>query len=74
LLALKHAHPALANGQYGGALTLLEVGNERLFAFTRTLAADKVTVVVNLGASEQRFRLGTADRNLPAHGWLIESA
>ena len=74
LLALKHAHPALANGQYGGALTLLEVGNERLFAFTRSLAADKVSVVVNLSASEQAFRLATADRTLQAHGWLIESA
>jgi len=74
LLALKHAHPALANGQYGGALTLLKVSNDHLFAFTRSLGADKVTVVVNLSASEQAFRLGATDRSLPAHGWLIESA
>ena len=73
LLALKHAHPALANGQYGGALTLLDVGNDSLFAFKRTLGADGITVVVNITASEQRLRLGTGERSLPAHGWLIES-
>ena len=73
LLALKHAHPALANGQYGGALTLLDGGNERLFAFKRALGADSVAVVVNVSTSEQKLRLGTAERSLPAHGWLIES-
>ena len=72
LLALKHAHPALANGQYGGALTLLDVGNERLFAFKRALSADSIVIVVNVTASEQKLRLGT-ERSLPAHGWLIES-
>jgi glycosidase len=74
LLALKHTHPALAAGQYGGALTLLDVGNDRLFAFRRTLADDSVTVVVNLTASEQKLRLGATERGLPAHGWLIETA
>ena len=73
MLALKHAHPALANGQYGGALTLLDVGNDQLFAFQRTLAADSVTVVVNVTASEQKLRLAASERRLPAHGWLIES-
>ncbi len=73
LLALKRAHPALANGQYGGALALLDVGNERLFAFKRALGADSVTVVVNVTASEQKLRLGAAERSLPAHGWLVES-
>ncbi len=74
LLALKHAHPALAAGQYGGVLALLDVGNDRLFAFRRTLAADDVTVVVNVTASQQKLRLGAAERSLPAHGWLIEPA
>ena len=73
LLALKHAHPALANGQYGGAMTMLDVGNERLFAFRRALGSDSVSVVVNLTASEQALRLGASERSLPAHGWLIES-
>ena len=73
LLALKHAHPALASGQYGGALTLLDVGNDHLFAFRRSLAADSVSVVVNVTASGQTLRLGGTERSLPAHGWLIES-
>ena len=74
LLALKHAHPALAAGQYGGPLALLDVGNDSLFAFGRTLADDSVSVVVNVTASEQKLRLGNAERSLPAHGWLIETA
>ena len=74
LLALKHAHPALANGQYGGALALPDVGNDQVFAFTRSVPADSVTVVVNVTASEQKFRLGGNERSLPAHGWLIETA
>ena len=74
LLALKHAHPALANGQYGGAMTMLDVGNERLFAFRRALGADSVSVVVNVTASEQALRLGAGERSLPAHGWLVEPA
>ena len=73
LLALKHAHPALANGQYGGAMAMLDVGNERLFAFKRSLGSDGVSVVANVTASEQALRLGASERSLPAHGWLIES-
>ena len=74
LLALKHAHPALGNGQYGGALAVTDVGNDQVFAFTRTLPADRVTVAVNVTASERKFRLGGNERSLPAHGWLIETA
>ena len=74
LLALKHAHPALANGQYGGPLTLLDVGNEQLFAFRRVLGEDRVTVVVNLTGAGQKLRLGAAERSLDPHAWLIETA
>ena len=74
LLAVKHAHPALAAGQYGGAMTLLDVGNDRLFAFRRSLGADSVDVVVNVTPSPQALRLGSSERSLPAHGWLVESA
>jgi len=73
LLALKHAHPALGNGQYGGALGVLDVGNDRLFAFRRSFGADVVTVVVNVGAGPQAFRLGDGARSLAAHDWLIET-
>ena len=74
LLALKHKHPALGNGQYGGALALVDVGNDQLFAFRRTLGADSVTVVVNVTRAAQSFKLAGADRSLPAAGWLIETA
>ena len=74
LAALKHTHPALGNGQYGGALELVDVGNEQLFAFRRTLGADSVAVVVNMTKSAQAFKLGAADRSLPAFGWLVEAS
>ena len=74
LLALRHAHPALASGQYGGALTVQDVGNDQVFAFMRSVPADSVTVAVNVTASEQTLRLGGSERSLPAHGWLIEAA
>ena len=74
LLALKHAHPALANGQYGGTMSFPDIGNDQVFAFTRALPADSVTVAVNVTASEQKFRLGDNERSLPAHGWLVETA
>jgi len=74
LLALKHRHPALAAGQYGGALSVLDVGNDRLFAFERALAADKLTVIVNVTAAPQKYRLGGADDTLPPAGWRIVAA
>ena len=74
LLSLKHKHPALGNGQYGGALALVDVGNDQLFAFRRSLGADSVTVVVNVTKSAQAFKLGRAERSLPAAGWLVEAA
>ena len=74
LLALKHRHPALANGQYGGASTVLDVGNDTLFAFRRAKDADHVTVVVNLTSGEQKFKLGGAEHVLAPQSWLIEAA
>ena len=74
LVALKHRHPALGNGQYGGATTLVDVGNDQLFAFRRTLGADSVTVVVNVTKAAQSYRLVGTDRGVPASGWMIEAA
>jgi glycosidase len=74
LLALKHAHPALGNGQYGGALTALATGNDQVFAFKRTLGSDEVRVAVNVTAKPQTFHLGATERSLPAFDWLVESA
>ena len=53
---------------------MVDVGNEQLFAFRRTLDADSVAVVVNVTKSAQAFKLGDADRSLPAFGWLVEAA
>jgi glycosidase len=74
LLALKHAHPALGNGQYGGPLALLDVGNDQLFAFRRKLSGDSVTVVVNVTGAAQTLTLEGLQRSVPPHGWLVESA
>ena len=74
LVKLKHAHPCLGNGQYGGTLAVLDVGNDALFAFRRRLSGDSVTVVVNITGSAQKLTLDGAERNLPAHGWLVDAA
>ena len=50
-IALKHANPALQAGDAGGVQTRLAVrgaGADRAYAFTRTLGANTVVVVVNM--------------------------
>jgi glycosidase len=74
LVALRHRHPALAAGQYGGAPEVLDVGNDKLFAFRRAKDSDHVTVVVNLTSGEQKFKLGGAAQSLAPNAWLIEAA
>ena len=74
LVALRHRHPALAAGQYGGVPGVVDVGNDKLFAFRRAKDADHVTVVVNLTSGEQAFRLGGAAHELAPNAWLIEAA
>ena len=74
LVALKHAHPCLGNGQYGGTLAVLDVGNDALFAFRRKLSGDSVTVVVNVTGTAQKLSLDGNERSLAPHGWLVEPA
>ena len=50
LAALKKRSPALAAGQYGGAVELRDAGDPALFAFTRRVGTNRVDVTVNLGA------------------------
>ncbi len=71
LLALKRKHPALANGQYGAPAQVLATGNEAVFAFSRTLGADAVTVVVNLSAQLQTWcrQNLTSDAGDSLTGW-----
>jgi glycosidase len=74
LFALKHAHPALGNGQYGGATALLDVGNDQLFAFRRTLGDDEVRVIVNVTGAPQAVHLGASEGLLPPFGWRVDPA
>lgn len=39
VLKLKHDNPALWNGQYGGAVQVLDTGNDKVFAFPATARA-----------------------------------
>ncbi len=74
LLALKKNNPALANGQYGAPVLLLDAGNQQLLAFSRQLGSNKVTVAVNLSNQAQTFQLNGRPRQLPAWQWQVESS
>ena len=74
LLALKQNNAALANGQYGAPVLLLDAGNQQLFAFSRQLGSNKVTVAVNLSNQAQTFQLNGRPQQLPAWQWQVESS
>ena len=57
LNALKKQHPALWNGSSGGAVQLLDVGNDKLFAFKRQQGVDNVRVIVNTTGLPQKYKL-----------------
>jgi glycosidase len=74
LLALKHANRALWNGQYGGAAHVLTTGNEKVFAFRRTLAGNSVQVTVNVSNDAQRYTLpGGKAQTLAAWDYRIDA-
>ena len=66
LVDLTHKHPALAAGQYGAPVKLLEAPAD-VVAFERRLGSDAVSVAVNLSKSPQLF----GGKTLPAWGWSI---
>lgn len=66
LAALKHRHPALAAGQYGAPVALLDSPPE-VVAFERRAGADTVRVAVNLSGAEQHWQ----GRTLKPWGWHI---
>ena len=72
LLALKRDHPALANGQTGGALQWLQTGQAQVVGLRRQSAGRQLDVFANLGANEQTFMAqdGTPQR-LPGWGWQM---
>jgi glycosidase len=75
LLKLKHDNQALWNGQYGGAIEVLDTGNDKVFAFLRKGDRNTVKVSINLSNQPQRFTLpGTKQAQLlPAWDYRIEA-
>nr|WP_326528222.1 alpha-amylase family glycosyl hydrolase [Rhodoferax sp.] len=74
LLALKRNNPALANGQYGAPVELLFTGNNKVFAFRRSLGTNVVTVAVNLTNAEQTYALpGGGSLQLAPWQWQIDT-
>jgi glycosidase len=77
LLKLKKQHAALWNGQYGGDLALLDVGNDKLFAFRRQRDDSSVTVIANLSDAPQtyyapgRMHVETQAETLAPWSWRI---
>jgi glycosidase len=76
LLALKKRNPALWNGQYGGDVQLRDVGNDKLFAFTRQVGKNRVDVVVNVSAAKQSYTPpgARAAQTLAAWDWRINAS
>jgi len=72
LLSLKRKNPALANGQYGAPVQLLDVGNEQLLAFRRVAGSNQVRVVVNLSAEPQTYKLDAKSVTLAAWDWRVD--
>lgn len=66
LTALKHRRTALAAGQYGGPVRLLEAPAD-VVAFERRLGSDVVRVVVNLSGAEQTWQ----GNKLAPWGWKL---
>jgi glycosidase len=55
LFSLKHRSKALWNGQYGGPLVKIQTGNDtNIYAYQREKDGDKVIVVLNLSAKQQK--------------------
>ena len=73
LLALKHRHPALANGAAGAPARRLAAGSDAVFAFRRELPGDRVSIVANLTGRAHSVVVdgisGTV--HLEPWGWLI---
>lgn len=53
LIQLRNAHPALRTG----SMTILETGNEAVYAFTRDTAEQRVLVIINLDRDPQPYAL-----------------
>jgi glycosidase len=75
LLRLKVRHPALANGAAGGAVELLDAGDNAIFAFRRTKGRRSVIVIANLSGEPRTTRtwgLGATMVTLAPWAYRIE--
>lgn len=74
LLKLKKDNVALWNGQYGGELTVLDAGNQAVFAFRRSAPGNQVTVAINLSDTAQKVTLpGAKLRLMQPWAWHIQT-
>jgi glycosidase len=73
LLTLKHGHRALANGQAGAGVRLLDVGNPALFAFERRLGDDSVKVLANVSNTAQTCSWGGQRLTLAPWSWQLDA-
>jgi hypothetical protein len=48
---LKHNNPALYNGNYGGAMDFVDLGNSNVLAYYRTLDSNQVFTAINFSDS-----------------------
>ncbi len=69
LLRLKHARKALWNGAGGGAVEVLRVDNQSVFAFRRASDLDSVAVIVNLSSQAQDVHFEGLDAALWLDPW-----
>ena len=57
ILALKHDHSSLWNGEFGGKLVFNESDNEHVIFFSRISENDNIHVIINLSSQPQKISL-----------------
>lgn len=68
MLALKHEHSAIWNGEFGGSFALHESDNDHVIFFSRNSENDNVHVIINLSARAQEM----SNENLEINKWNQE--
>ena len=65
MLALKHDHSAIWNGDFGGDFSFNETDNDQVLFYSRNGETDNIHVIVNLTSSEQEI----SESNLEINKW-----
>lgn len=73
LLHLKSSHPALANGNEGSQIELIDKGHKQIFAFRRGTDQNRLTVVANISGETVLIDAlpGISKIELPPWGYAI---